>query len=107
LDSLPFFPSFPEIDTEADKDQNEDTSADAKEEVAEGFELIAVQEGLAGLQDFEVAIIGGSKFFAAGQVIADSLKGHAQVICVVDQKKPRVGGVGKTREIVSLDLAQP
>lgn len=107
MDALQFFPSFPEIDAEADEDQNEYAGTDAKEEAAERFELIAVQEGLVGLQDFEVSIIGGAELFAAGQVIADSLKGHAQVIRVVDQKKPCVGGVGKTREVVSLDLAQP
>ena len=107
MDALQFFPSFPEIDAEADEDQKEDAGADAKEETAEGFELIAMQEGLAGQQDFEISIIGGAKCFAAGQVIADFLKGHVQVIRVVDQKKPRVGGVGKSREVVSLDLAQP
>ena len=96
MDALQFFPSFPEIDTEADQDQNEDASADSKEEAAEGFELIAVQEGLAGQQDFEISIVSGAEFFATRQKVADFLKGHMQVVRVVDQKKPRVGGVGKT-----------
>jgi hypothetical protein len=96
LDALQFFPSFPGIDAEADEDQKEDAGADAKKKAAEGFELIAMKEGLASLQDFEISIIGGSKYFASGQVIADFLKGHVQVIRVVDQKKPRVGRVGKT-----------
>ena len=96
MDALQFFPGFPEIDAKADEDQNEDAGADAKEEAAEGFELIAVQEGLAGQQDFEVSIVSSAEFFASGQVIANFLKGHVQVIRVVDQKKPRVGGVGKT-----------
>ena len=107
MDSLQFFPSFPGIDAETDEDQKQNAGADAKEEASEGFKLITMQEGLAGQQDFEISIIGGAKCFAAGQVIADFLKGHAQVIRVVDQKKPRVGWVGKTGEVVSLDLAQP
>ncbi len=106
MDALEFFPSLPKIDAKTDENEDEKAGTNAKKETAEGFELIAVKEGLAGQQNFEISIVGGAEFFAAGQVIADFLERDAQVIRIIDQEQPRVSGVGEAGEVVGLDLAQ-
>ena len=105
MDALKLFPSLPKIDAETDENENQKTGADAKEKATERFELIAVKEGLAGEQNFEVSVVGGAEFFTARQVIADFLKRDAQVIRIIDQEQPRVSRMGKAGEVVGLDLA--
>ena len=84
MDALQFFPGFPEIDSETDKNKNQETGTDTKEKAAEGFELIAVKEGLARQQDFEVSIVSGAEFFTAWQVIANFVERDVQIIRVID-----------------------
>ena len=65
-----------------------------------------MKKGLAGQQNFEVAIFSSAEFFAAWQVVANFVEWDVQIIRVIDQEQPRVGGMSKAGEIVGFNLAQ-